>query len=145
MADDFYKHKEEINFFKLIETNNPKFINGHTGYEQYYQDIQGFWRELYNPYPLDTQAKNYYDSDSDDKYWNKNIHVNPTSLNFWFDFLDVGGNKGLAKYSVPKIGTRSKVENKNTIKSIYYESTPEVQFIIIGKDAQITGTSYSPI
>lgn len=145
MADDFYKHKEEIDFYKKIEEANPQFINGKTGYEQYYEDIQGFWRQLYNPYPSLKEQDNYYPENNTDKYWNKLIHSNPAALAFWFDILDVGDDWGLGKYSISKIGVRSKVENNNEIKSIYYEETPETQFIIIGEDAIEQDTSYTPI
>lgn len=34
----------------IIATNNPDYYpTGYTGYEQYYTDMQGFWRQLYNP------------------------------------------------------------------------------------------------
>lgn len=32
-----------------IAANNPEYIDGHTGYEQYYTDMEGFWRTVYNP------------------------------------------------------------------------------------------------
>ena len=30
---------------------NPIYDNGKTGYEKYYVDMEGFWRQLYNPEP----------------------------------------------------------------------------------------------
>ena len=59
MALDYYKYGQ-TDFFasKIISANRNKGINGEdlyltgfTGYEQYYVDIQGFWRDLYNPEP----------------------------------------------------------------------------------------------
>jgi hypothetical protein len=49
-------------------------------------------------------------------------------LLFWFDFLDTEGEIG--KYSVNKIGQRSKVVNETSVNSIYYKETPEVLFIV---------------
>jgi hypothetical protein len=34
----------------LAKRNEPYYPNGHTGYEQYYIDLEGFWRQLYWPY-----------------------------------------------------------------------------------------------
>ena len=34
----------------LAKRNDPYYPNGHTGYEQYYIDLEGFWRQLYWPY-----------------------------------------------------------------------------------------------
>lgn len=44
MAIDFYRHNQESDYLLKLEGYNPEFIDGKTGYEQYYSDIQGFWR-----------------------------------------------------------------------------------------------------
>ena len=37
-------------FLYEVGKRNPEYYpTGHTGYEQYYTDMQGFWRQLYNP------------------------------------------------------------------------------------------------
>lgn len=59
-------------------------------------------------------------------HWNKNVFINPGSLNYWFDFLDTEGE--LNQYSVRAIGARTKAVNENTVKSIYFRETPEVIF-----------------
>lgn len=59
MAIDYYQHNEEDDFLAFITDNNKftyqgKAINlfpsGKTGYEIYYDDIEGFWREIYTYY-----------------------------------------------------------------------------------------------
>lgn len=50
MALDFNKHGDEDDFLATIREKNPTFYpTGYTGYEQYYVDIEGFWRQLYDP------------------------------------------------------------------------------------------------
>lgn len=62
MAKDYFKYSNsdiidsETNqpvkdiFLQLVGERNPVFYpTGKTGYEQYYTDIEGFWRQLYNP------------------------------------------------------------------------------------------------
>lgn len=50
MALDFNKHGDEDDFIATIRKNNLDFYpTGYTGYEQYYVDMEGFWRQLYNP------------------------------------------------------------------------------------------------
>ena len=44
MALDYYRHNQEENFLINLELANPEFVDGKTGYEQYYSDLQGFWR-----------------------------------------------------------------------------------------------------
>lgn len=144
MALDFYRHNQENDYLLKLEEYNPEFVNGKTGYEQYYSDMQGFWRQLYNPMSTDndrliaeTGRFEYYDSkgsdgNGNDAYWNKQIHLDPNTLNFWFDFLDTEGDLG--GYSVKKVGARSKVINETSVKSIYFRETPEVLFIVSPKE-----------
>ena len=58
---DFEHKTDEQNmiaeqFYILLRNNNGKtadgewrYPNGKTGYEQYYTDLEGFWRQLYCP------------------------------------------------------------------------------------------------
>ena len=50
MAKDYYQHNTEDNFELELRANNLEYYpTGRTGYERYYIDLQGFWRQLYNP------------------------------------------------------------------------------------------------
>lgn len=50
MAIDYFNHHDEDDFFHIIGENNPDdYPLGLTGYEIYYTDLEGFWRQLYNP------------------------------------------------------------------------------------------------
>lgn len=108
-----------------------------TGYEQYYTDMLGFWRQLYNPSPTEEDIQNYGEfyttlESEEWKYWNKKIHSDPGSLFFWFDMLDTYGD--LEKYSVDNIGQRSKVINENSVNTIYNIVAPEVLLTIAYQD-----------
>lgn len=150
MALDYYKHNHDDDFEVMIYTNNKDNVlglsyyhYGHTGYEQYYQDIEGFWRLLYAPktwldeYDSDkaktpNQIVNSEDFYNDDhEYigpWNKTITDEPSSLLFWFDFLEADA-LGLGQFSVPAIGIRPKNENKDAVKALIYKDIPDVIFI----------------
>ena len=50
MALDYYKNNTKDDFEINVAKNNKAFYpSGRTGYEAYYSDIQGFWRQLYYP------------------------------------------------------------------------------------------------
>ena len=52
MAKDYYKYGQTDEFYsKVIAANKESglYQTGITGYEIFYEDIQGFWRDLYNP------------------------------------------------------------------------------------------------
>ena len=147
MAKDYYKLNSSSSYLIDLENNNPWCTKGKTGYEQYYSDIMGFWRQLYNPNPtaaeIESLGEFYSASGSDgqgaNKYWNKKIHTDPNSLNFWFDFLDVKGE--INNYNIDKIGVRTKVVNENSVKSIYFKETPEILFIIPTVDKPFVGST----
>lgn len=124
MAIDYRKHNHDDDYELKIAQNNPQYPTGRTGYEQYYIDIEGFWRQLYNPEAVDNT--DYYPHNHTHKYWNRAVYECPEQLNFWFDFLD--GDGELADISVRKIGQRPKVVNDKDVKAIYYADTPQVIF-----------------
>lgn len=50
MATDYYKYNILDDFELLVaKANSDLYPSGRTGYEKYYTDIQGFWRQLYDP------------------------------------------------------------------------------------------------
>lgn len=53
MAIDYFKHNQEVDFLQNIKKqgeNATYYPTGITGYEIFYTDLQGFWRQLYNPF-----------------------------------------------------------------------------------------------
>ena len=125
MAKDYRRYNHNLGiegdeFFLDLSDRNPWYPTGKTGYEQYYIDLEGFWRELYDPFPMDL-AK--YDPIT---HWNVNVADDPASLIFWFDFLDT--DTTLGQYSVKAVGDRPKSINDNKVTAIYYQETPTVIF-----------------
>jgi hypothetical protein len=51
MALDYRKLNYVDNYAFYLQDVNPWCMEGRTGYEQYYIDLEGFWRLLYNPNP----------------------------------------------------------------------------------------------
>ena len=58
MAKDYFKHNQDEDFLLRIRENNMMldgvssyYPTGETGYEMFYTDMQGFWRQLYDPDP----------------------------------------------------------------------------------------------
>lgn len=133
MALDFYQYGHNDDYSVNIIRNNMKiyedsdgcyYPTGRTGYEQYYADLQGFWRQLYDLNP--TNKEDYF-LEGDNIYWNKNVQNSPELLNFWFDFIDEN-NSELGKYSVKSIGDRAKSVNDSDITAIYFREVPNIIF-----------------
>ena len=51
MALDYRQNYHKDDFIYELAKANPQYPDGRTGYEQYYTDMEGFWRQLYNPDP----------------------------------------------------------------------------------------------
>lgn len=159
MAKDYYLHNHDDDYEVMLNRNNtvPQlnlrlFETGRTGYEQYYHDIEGFWRLLYAPqeyvdnYNEDTAKIPAYTINKDDFYemiinddgievqgryigpWNKNIVENPSALVFWFDFFEAE-SLGLGQFSVPAIGDRPKNDSNDSIRALIYKDIPDVVLI----------------
>lgn len=152
MADDYFKCHFEEDFTKRIRDFNPSlFPTGKTKYEQYYRDIQGFWRDLYidptrpfeNPQP-DTEKKpwteleksTYYAPNHDNAFWNRDVFENPHKLKFFINFLEDGS---IQRFNVRKLGRKPHVNQDNKIKAISYGEVPYLLFIEPGEDQDITG------
>lgn len=70
MALDYYKyHKLGDIFLQKVQAYNPWLSHGITGYEQYYEDLEGFWRYLYNP-TSKGRYESVYDITYDEEGWN---------------------------------------------------------------------------
>lgn len=136
MALDYYKYNQQDDFLSLIAINNPTYFpTGKTGYEMFYTDLQGFWRQIYNPeaigeegqyieLPVFGGTKERYDTFTG---FNENVEKNPAVLNFWFDFMDTTGEMG--QYSIQTIGHRPKAINDSKTAAIYYKQVPQVLFV----------------
>ncbi len=57
MALDYYKYNMLDDFELRLTKANPEFASGQTGYERYYTDLEGFWRQLYYPTIVDDVEK----------------------------------------------------------------------------------------
>lgn len=141
MALDYYQCGQNEDFeAQIIKNNYPYYQTGQTGYESYYIDLQGFWRQLYNP---DGEEDLYYGIQDEHPFWRKDVYESPQSLNFWFDFLDASGE--LFQFSVKNVGRRPKVINDSSVKSIYFRETPDIIFKESGVEEVMTGYKYIQI
>lgn len=114
MALDYRKCSQYDDFLYYIANANPHYPSGKTGYEQYYIDLEGFWRTLYNPNPQISydpiqfnEAKEYAEIYGDNSIYIQNGYrkINFEDLNNISTFADL--------YCL------SEPIGENSIKSIY--------------------------
>lgn len=71
-------------FLQAVGERNPYYYpTGYTGYEQYYTDMQGFWRDLYDPYyvPKIKYIEGYYS----DEYISSSESIYNQKQKIWHD------------------------------------------------------------
>lgn len=124
MAKDYYKYgiDNSSEYESVVAKNNPSlYPSGETGYEQYYSDVFGFWREIYNPvtitkdghvelisdkeldqlirnYILESRDFNFYEGKDKNPIIDSNIE-NPTSYLDWINLIKDRIKKGFPAYS----------------------------------------------
>ena len=137
---------QDPDFNLTIRELNPDLCDekGLTGYEQYYIDLQGFWRVLYNPFHSWENNEKYdqedyfMDSNSKFQYWTQQLKE-PENLIFWFDFLDTTGDLG--KFSVKEIGHRAMAKTEDSVTAIKFRDTPPFIYTT-GQEEDIEGTGF---
>ena len=101
MALDYYKHNQDDDFNVQLTQNNIEkkdngelinhYPNGTTGYEQFYIDLQGFWRQLYDPQPSVSYYEYHYDNNKEKQFIPINEYgqsVNELFLNETYEQLN---------------------------------------------------------
>lgn len=146
MAKDYFKFYHSNSFQYILMKNNvfdnnqTLYPTGSTGYEQYYHDLEGFWRQLYLGYdtiPENLSLEDYYtDENSPYVLWNKNVLKAPSELLFWFDFFD-NKQSQIEAFSIPAIGDRAKNISDDNIRAIIYTDTPDVVYPSPGDNDKI--------
>ena len=135
MALDYYTYGKEETYIKDLIEANPQYeqTGGITGYEPFYTDILGFWRQLYfNPAlePVSYRIEDYCSFTLEDynpqTCWNLDVEKKPEKVNFWFDLSS--GSGALKNYRICDIGDRMKATNDSKITSIDYKPAPEIIF-----------------
>ena len=148
MARDHQLYGQLDNFLlKVAAANKEIYPTGETGYEQYYIDMFSFWRELYNPGAEEEQIEQFLPLGNKNQYWNKNVFDNPSSLNFWIDFLDADSSE-LGYFSTRSVVDRVKAVNDNSITSIYHREVPNLIFTTyqLYQDTEMKDwTGYTPV
>lgn len=137
----------------IAEAEDLYLSTWNTGYDAYYADMLGFWREIYNceqykkiqntdgHFSYEKMTADEQDAYFKNDYWNpkyvekrdgKLVFIEPQILPFWIDFIDPVSELG--QYSVSVIGRRPKVVNDADVKAIFFRETPSVLFLDEGKD-----------
>lgn len=93
------------NFLQEVAANNMDYYpTGYTKYEQYYTDMQGFWRQLYNPHPT--------------------ISYNITGGSYSYERVNENENTGY--YRLEQIYQESTVDQSSFIFNFYFKDYEEL-------------------
>ena len=136
MAEDYNDHHlDEDYYVKMAENNYGNYMNGKTGYEQYYIDMNAFWRELYDPeyeYSFDQVfiSKTTYDENKDIYYYTKDNYVQCKEEEEFQSsraYYTVAYDEDYKQYMKLEIGLSYLIFKENP--TLYYYIDPKEPFI----------------
>lgn len=83
------------------------------------------------------EESEFYPEGHTHQYWHKNVYEAPSSLIFWFDFLE-----GIDEYKIATIGHRPKSDSEGKVQALYYPDTPNIIFRTSTSEGEIMKTGY---
>lgn len=101
-----------------------KIDNEYLWRKQLFDPQNETWHEEWNN-QIDSANSNEEKIDTWDG-WNPAIYIDPSLITYWLDFIDV--DQLVSKYSVNKIGRRTKALTKNNMSLLYKLNVPDIIF-----------------
>ena len=101
-----------------------KIDNEYLWRKQLFDPQNETWHEEWNN-QIDSANSNEEKIDTWDG-WNPAIYIDPSLVTYWLDFIDV--DQLVSKYSVNKIGRRTKALTKTNMRLLYKLNVPDVIF-----------------
>lgn len=101
-----------------------KIDNEYLWRKQLFDPQNETWHEEWNN-QIDSASSNEEKIDTWDG-WNPAIYIDPSLITYWLDFIDV--DQLVSKYSVNKIGRRTKALTKTNMSLLYKLNVPDVIF-----------------
>lgn len=150
MALDYRRMNHDSDYEFQLYKANPWLKIYQGKYEQYYIDMEGFWRQVYKMKLGPTGMQPLFSVNAainqtiEHGYFVDEVTNNPEMLLFWIDFLDTEGDMG--KYGVDVIGDRAQIVNDDNIKGLWFKDTPLVIYYDNSEEKSInrskTGYTY---
>ena len=143
MALDYFKYNHLDDFEQKVMKANPQFKTGRTGYESYYTDLQGFWRQLYYP-ALATDL-----AEKTDEFDRLTVQVqNLQNKLFGIDVADyyenkVGGMEGDIAEINNLLSKNTTADTKKAIEKIKHWNTESVDASVNPEENYTTPPKYA--
>lgn len=117
----------EISLITAIREQNPTFYpSGYTGYEQYYIDILGFWRQIYDPdyecsYEIEPITKMDFESlrDPDILFYDAPVYEPCTAESIYYNDIDYYTKQG-EDYTLALMLTEQEFNRGKGANKYYY-------------------------
>lgn len=153
MAKDYYDYNQQDDFLYTIANNNRDYYpSGVTGYEQYYIDLIGFWRQLYCYNELQTEDDiidpnyTYYDIDENGELKLQNYFIKWSTLdNYDVLYYKKWSNKH-QDYIYQAVGPakQESIFNYKKYKTFYLDSYETYYVNNLFKKIELTAETYEP-
>jgi hypothetical protein len=129
-----YRNIRDISLTTAIRERNPTFYpSGYTGYEQYYIDILGFWRQIYDPeyectYEIEPITKMEYESlrDPNILFYDAPVYEACTKDSIYYDSIDYYTKKGNV-YTIASMLTETEFNRGKGAGKYYFIKDVEIK------------------
>ena len=129
-----YRNIRDISLTTAIRERNPTFYpSGYTGYEQYYIDILGFWRQIYDPeyectYEIEPITKMEYESlrDPNVLFYDAPVYEACTKDSIYYDSIDYYTKKGDV-YTIASMLTETEFNRGKGAGKYYFIKDVEIK------------------
>lgn len=129
-----YTNPRDISLLTAIRAWNPTFYpSGYTGYEQYYIDILGFWRQLYNPdykgsYDIEPITRLDYEAITEPEtlFYDAPIYEVCDINSIWYDDITYYIKTAEGKYVAEPMLTEAEFNKNKSGNKYYYVTDVEI-------------------
>ena len=153
MALDYYTYNQNDDFLHTIAINNLDYYpTGQTGYEQYYIDLMGFWRQLYCYNELQDKNDevdpnyNYYDIDENGNLKLQSYYIIWNTLDPYDKLYYKKWNEKYQDYVFQAIGPKREksIINYKKYTTFFLDSYETYYISDLFKEISITAEEYKP-
>ena len=149
----YYTNPRDISLLTAIRTQNPTFYpSGYTGYEQYYIDILGFWRQLYNPdykgsYDIEPITRLDYEAVTEPEtlFYDAPVYEACDKNSIWYDDITYYIKTADGKYVAEPMLTEIEFNKNKSGNKYYYVADVEIAPVEIEELPVNSGEDYYKI
>lgn len=131
LTEDYFNWREELYRKALLAYGTS------TRGSDYDEELIAEWRKIFDPESKDFKSRWEQQFPVDEKWlgYCPEVRTDPSKLVYWLDIID--SSAPIGRYSISKIGKRSKVTENSKINEVFDLEVPDVVYIVNPRDKEL--------